>query len=136
MPESAQTVRSVAVRRPSQQRARATNNPRQMAVSGNTVLGRRMRDIADMFAVELGGWSALTDRQAMNVRRAAELRALVEQQRAAALQGAPVDLTALSQVEGKADKAERILRLPTDGRAEAPGQAFDGHLARLASEDA
>lgn len=79
---------------------------------GRTRGARRLRDLADSFAEALGGWPALRPLQADAVRRAAELMTLAEQTRASALETGTVDLTSLSQVEGKAERALRALGLP------------------------
>jgi hypothetical protein len=54
-------------------RSKLTNRPRKQVVSGNSAQGRRLLDMADAFAERLGGWSALSDMTAANVRKAAEL---------------------------------------------------------------
>jgi hypothetical protein len=41
---------------------------------------RRVRDLAESSAAQLGGWSALSDAQAASIRRAAELKALAEKE--------------------------------------------------------
>jgi hypothetical protein len=52
-------------------RSRVTNKPRRMAIDGRSQLGRRVRDLAETFAVQLGGWPVLSDLMAANVRRQA-----------------------------------------------------------------
>ena len=58
--------------RPANNRAKATNNPRIMAIDGRSQLGRRLHDLAESYAAQLGGWASLSDTMAANVRRAAE----------------------------------------------------------------
>jgi hypothetical protein len=82
-----------------------------MCISGRTALGRRIRDLADSYAVQLGGWSALSDMQAAAVRRAAELTAIAEQARVDALRNGCADPVSLARLEGCADRAVRRLRL-------------------------
>jgi hypothetical protein len=99
-----------------------------MAISGRTALGRRVRDLAESFAVMLGGWPALTDMQTAAIRRAAELSALAEQSRAIALRHGCADPVALSRLEGCADRAVRRLGLPQAPR-EPIGPSLDQYLA-------
>lgn len=87
-------------------------------VDGRTRGARRLRDLADSYADALGGWTKLMPLQAHAVRRAAELSTLAEQARASALETGTVDPVALSQLEGKAERAVRGLGLP-DGKTEA-----------------
>jgi hypothetical protein len=97
--------------RPANVRSRTTNRPRKMALDGRTALGRRVADLAESYAAALGGWPALTDMQAANVRRAAELAALAEQARADALRTGNSDPTALVKLDGAASRAVRALGL-------------------------
>jgi hypothetical protein len=104
---------AVARLRP-QSRSRITNRPNEVAVDGRSKLGRRVRDIADSLAGQLGGWNALPVGTAANVRRAAELLALAEQARADALAlghyiGA--DRSGLVQIENLAARAVKGLGL-------------------------
>jgi hypothetical protein len=100
---------AVASPRPANVRSRATNQPQRMAIDGRTELGRRVRDLAESFAQQLGGWPALSDMQVAAVRRAAELGALAEQSKRDALRGGHVDPLALSRLEGVAARAQRAL---------------------------
>ncbi len=93
-----------------------------MAISGRTALGRRVRDLAESFAAELGGWPALSDTAAANVRKAAELSALSEQCRAEALRSGSVDPLALVRLEGAANRAVRSLNL--DRKREPAGTSL------------
>jgi hypothetical protein len=110
------TERSVTVERPRNQRSRVSNRPQRMVVSARTAAGRRLRDLADAYAQVLGGWAGLSDVQAANVRKAAELTALAEQARADALRNGCNDPAALTRLEHLADKAVR--RLGVDKRRE------------------
>jgi hypothetical protein len=105
------------VTRPPTTRSRVTNRPGKMVLDGRTALGRRILDLANAFAARLGGWSALSDTAAADVRRAAELTGLAEQARADALRSGNVDPIALARIEGVADRATRRLKLPqAEGR--------------------
>ena len=100
-------------------RSRLTNRPRKMVISARTALGRRMKDLAEGYALRLGGWSALTVGQAAAVRQAAELACLAEQARADALRNGCVDPVGLARLEGVASRAERRLGLPKETRGTA-----------------
>jgi hypothetical protein len=108
--------RPATTRRSLTNRARATNQPTRMCISGRTSLGRRVRDLAESFAQRLGGWPALSDGQAAAVRQAAELACLAEQARAEALRNGCVDPVGLARLEGVAARAERRLGLPRETR--------------------
>ena len=82
-----------------------------MVIDGRSQLGRRLHDLATGFAVQLGGWSALSDTMAANVRKAAELTALAEQTRADALRNGNINPLALVRLEGAANRAVRALNL-------------------------
>jgi hypothetical protein len=128
------TESSAFAPRPANSRSRVTNRPQKMAIDGRTELGRRVRDLAESFAQQLGGWPVLTDMQAAGVRRAAELGALAEQSRRDALRGGSVDPIALSRIEGVADRAVRRLGLPSAaGKAAAPPD-LKAYLAALPKE--
>jgi hypothetical protein len=83
----------------------------QRPVDGRSSLGRRIRKLANDFASQLGGWPALNDTLAGNVRRAAELTALAEKARASALRNGDVDPIGLVRLEGAASRAVRALQL-------------------------
>jgi hypothetical protein len=87
-----------------------------MVISARTALGRRMKDLAEGYALRLGGWSALTVGQAAAVRQAAELACLAEQARADALRNGCIDPVGLARLEGVAARAERRLGLPKETR--------------------
>src|SRR5580704_11205301 len=106
-------------------RARASNKPSAPTVDGRSQIGRRVRDLAEDFASQLGGWRALSDTMAANVRKAAELTALAEQTRAEALRNGNVDPLALVRLEGAADRAVRRLGIK-------PGKTAR-HLSRIIS---
>jgi hypothetical protein len=93
-------------------RCRRTNGKLVAGLDGRSALGRRVRDLADDFAAQLGGWPTLTPLQATAVKRASELSALAEEVRADALRNASIDPLALSRLEGCADRARRALGLP------------------------
>jgi hypothetical protein len=104
-----------------------------MAIDGRTDLGRRVRDLAESFALQFGGWSALNDMQAAAVRRAAELGALAEKSRRdALLGGACNDPLALARLEGVAARALRALGL--DKRREPTGPTLHEYFAARAAE--
>jgi hypothetical protein len=96
---------------PANNRSKISNRPQRMAISGRTALGRRVRDLAESFAVQLGGWSVLTDMQIAAVRRAAE------HSRVAALRNGCADPLAFSRLEGCADRAVRRLGIAPPTKA-------------------
>lgn len=93
----------------------ATNNPRRMAISGRTVVGRRVRDLAENFADQLGGWAGMSGMLAANVRKAAELTALAEQARAQALRD-PLGLVRLEGAAAHAVPVEDIVKIENAAR--------------------
>ena len=97
--------------RPAHCRARISNKPHRMVIDGRSQLGRRLQDLAESFAAQLGGWARMSDLMSSNVRRAAELMALAEQTRAEALRDGNVDPLALVRLEGAATRAVRALGL-------------------------
>jgi hypothetical protein len=115
--------------RPAHCRSRISNKPRRAVIDGRSQLGRRLHDLAEDFASQLGGWEALSDTMAANVRKASELTALAEQMRAGALRDGNVDPLALVRLEGAADRAVRRLK---PGKAAEPSLA--DHLARRVAE--
>jgi hypothetical protein len=82
-----------------------------MVLDGRSELGRRIRDLANAFADQLGGWPGLSETMAANVRKAAELCGLAERARAEALRSGNVDPLALVRLDGAANRAVRALGL-------------------------
>lgn len=121
--------------RPSTARSQITNRPlRLQGLDGRSGSGRRRRDLIEAFADALGGATALSEVQMIDVRRAAELVAVAEEARAAALKqgGAAVDLHELVKLEGAADRAVRRLNIKAAGKPPAP--SLPEYLARKAAE--
>jgi hypothetical protein len=112
-------------------RAKLTNNPRRLPISGRTALGRRIHDLADGYAAALGGWASLSDMMAGNVRKAAELVALAETMRADALRDGNVDPLVLVRLDGAANRAVRALQLdvPRDPQPQTIEQFIAGFKA-------
>jgi hypothetical protein len=78
-------------------------------LDNRTVMARRVRALTEALTAELGGApDALT---VAAVRNAAELTALAEAARRAALRGKPADMVALVRLEGAASRAVRALQL-------------------------
>ena len=121
--------------RPANVRSRATNRPRKMVLDGRTALGRRVSDFAEAYAAGLGGWRALSDMQAANVRRAAELGALAEQARADALKTGNIDPATLVKLDGAASRALRSLAIPPGGTKPDAHVPLREKLAQLAAAD-
>jgi hypothetical protein len=106
-----------------------------MGVTLRSALGKRIRRLADTFAVGLGGWAALTDIQVAAVRRAAELAAIAETARARMLAGdQAVSLDDLVRVDAASDRALRRLGIkPGAPRSNEPDLAT--YLANLAAQE-
>jgi hypothetical protein len=101
---SAATSRPIDVRKPS----------RGGAVDGRSPVGRRRRELIDIYSAALGGAAALSEGQLIDIRKAAELTALAEQARARAMrEGASGagELTAMVRLEGMAARAVRSLNI-------------------------
>jgi hypothetical protein len=120
--------------RPKTCRSKTTNKPSKMVIDGRSPVGRRVRDIAEAFATQMGGWAALSDMQAAAVRRAAELHALAEQARADALKNGNADPEQLVRLENLARKAEHWLGIKPKGEPKPPN--LDEYLAQRAREAA
>jgi tagatose-1,6-bisphosphate aldolase non-catalytic subunit AgaZ/GatZ len=122
------------VQRPATARAAITNGSRRLpGLDGRTAGGRRRRDLIEAFVAALGGADACSDVTMVAVVRAAELTAVAEEARAAALKGDPtVDLGSLVRIEGAADRAVRALGLKAVVAAKAP--SLQEHLAKQAAE--
>jgi len=127
MLETNAQLRTMTGPRPANNRAKLTNKPQRMSINGRTAIGRRVRDLCEGFVAQLGGWSALSDTMIANVRKAAELSALAEQTRAAALRDGNVDALGLVRLEGAATRAVRALSL--DRKREPTGPTLDQYLA-------
>lgn len=85
-------------------------------IDGRTKRGRRVVQLIEYFANYFGGAERLTPVQRMNVTRAAELVALSEAARAAALRAPFFDVENLTRIESTADRALRRLGLPKEAR--------------------
>jgi hypothetical protein len=91
-------------------RARKRGPAAIVRLDGRTQVAHRTRELIASFVSSLGG--AVTPTQSVDVRRAAELLALAEARRAAALRDpATTDLDALIRLEGAADRAVRRLEI-------------------------
>lgn len=90
-------------------RSRTTNDPRHLQKEPNLrAQDRRRRDLVEAFVRALGP-DAVTDLVLVQVRKAAELVALAEGARAAALTGGLQDVVGLIRIENAAARAVRLL---------------------------
>jgi hypothetical protein len=99
--------------RPPKTKSRLSNG--RPSISARTATGRRIRDLAEAAAEQLGGWASLSALRQAQVRRFAELSALVEQRRHAALAGSPLaaaELVALENLVTKAGSALGVANAP------------------------
>jgi hypothetical protein len=111
-------------------RSRRSTKPAKMAIDGRSDLGRRVADLAHDYAQRAGGWSNLSDTEAANITRAAELTALAEKLRADTLKTGAIDPTsalAITRLDGVAARAVRALQLDRAEREQDTG----GGLAAL-----
>ena|ERR1700722_18394044 len=98
-------------------------------LDGRTAIAQRTRELVVAFTADLA--DAPTGAQLVDVRRAAELTALAEAQRAAALRDPnAVDLGSLVRLEGAADRAVRRLGIKL---AERPRATLRERLAQEAA---
>lgn len=107
-------------------------------IDARSSVGRRRRELIQIFTTALGGPSALTGGQQIDIRKAAELTALAEQARAKAMQegtGGAGDLSAMVRLESTAARAVRALNIkPVAGTSKTPSLAE--YAARKAAEKA
>jgi hypothetical protein len=100
-------------------------------LDGRTLVARRRRQLISVYTGALGGADALTEGQRIDVRKAAELVALAEQERARAMREGTKgggDLSTMIRLEGMAARAVKALNLPAPGSA-APVQSLQDYLA-------
>lgn len=105
-------------------------------VDGRSPVGRRRRELINVYSAALGGLAALTDGQRIDVRKAAELTALAEQARARAMREGFTDagdLSAMVRLESTAARAVRLLGIKP-GSAKPPSLA--DYLAAKAARKA
>jgi hypothetical protein len=81
-------------------------------IDHRTKQGRRVAQLIEHFTSYFGGADKLTPVQRMNIARAAELTALSEAARGAALRAPIFDIENLTRLESTADRAIRRLALP------------------------
>lgn len=92
-------------------------------VDGRSAVGRRRRQLVDVYVAALGGPTALTAGQWIDVRKAAELTALAEAARAKAMRegtGGAGALSAMVRLESTAARAVRALGLKSGTTTSAP----------------
>jgi hypothetical protein len=127
MLENASAIRPSSGGRPSRLRAAVTNHPMRLrGLDSRSRTGRRRVDLIALYTAALGGRDRITEGQLADIVRAAELVAVAEEARFAALTkgGGAVDLAALVKIEGTADRAVRRLGI----KVEKP-RGGDGGLA-------
>jgi hypothetical protein len=116
--------------RPPRLRAAVTNHPlRLRGLDSRSRTGRRRADLIALYTAALGGRDRITEGQLADIVRAAELVAVAEEARFAALTkgGGAVDLAALVRIEGTADRAVRRLGIKVE---KPPARARGLELAR------
>jgi hypothetical protein len=82
-------------------------------IDGRTVVARRRRELIEIYAKALGGASALSEGQFVDIRKAAELTSLAEQSRARAMRGImnAGEISAMIRLESTASRAVRALNI-------------------------
>lgn len=82
-------------------------------IDGRTVVARRRRELIEIYAKALGGASALSEGQFVDIRKAAELTSLAEQSRARAMRGImnAGEISAMICLESTASRAVRALNI-------------------------
>ena len=82
-------------------------------IDGRTLVARRRRELIEIYAKALGGASALSEGQLVDIRKAAELTSLAEQSRARAMRGImnAGEISAMIRLEGTASRAVRALNI-------------------------
>jgi hypothetical protein len=91
---------------------------------------RRRHELVAIYTAALGGDAKLTDGQRLDVEKAATLTALAEAARELALKDGPKSLGAMSvmiRLQGSAERALRLLRLPT--AKDRPQTSLSDYLA-------
>jgi hypothetical protein len=104
------TARSAATARPTAERKPSKGG----AIDHRTVVARRRQELIALYAAAMGGIDVLTDGQAVDVRRAAELTALAEAARAQTMRDGTADaakLSAMIRLEGAAERARKALNI-------------------------
>jgi hypothetical protein len=126
--ENASAVRHGSEGRPPRLRAAVTNRPlRRRGLDSRSRTGRRRADLITLYSAALGGQDRITEGQLADIVRAAELVAVAEEARFAALTkgGGAVDLVGLVRIEGAADRAVRRLGIKVEKpRGSAGGLAI------------
>jgi len=99
------------------QRSKLTSKPRKPVIAATSTYGKRLRDLMELYAETLGGWSKLSDIAAANVRTAAELTVLAEKARHEALRAENTfDPDLLIRLQNAASRAVRDLGIDERGR--------------------
>jgi hypothetical protein len=111
------------------QRSKITSKPRKPVLAATSTYGKRLRDLMELYAEALGGWSKLSDITAANVRKAAELTALAERARHEALRnGVGVDQwDQLIRLENLAARSVKALGLD-QRRREQTGPTLEEYV--------
>jgi hypothetical protein len=124
---SSATIRPIDDRKPS----------RGGAVDGRSPVGRRRRELIDVYTAALGGPAGLSEGQLIDIRRAAELVALAEAARAKAMRegtGDASELSAMVRLESTAARAVRLLNIAAGGVSKP--RSLADHIAARAAKAA
>lgn len=107
-------------------------------VDSRTPIGRRRRQLIETFTAALGGAGVVSEGQAIDIRKAAELTALAEQARARAMRegtGGAAQLSAMVRLESTAARAVKALGIKP-GSAQPKRRTLADHLANRSTRPA
>jgi len=100
-------------------------------IDGRTLVARRRNALMEIYTKALGGFSALSDGQRIDIRRAAELTALAEQARAHAMRERSTnagEMSAMVRLEGMAARAVKALNVSL-GAGAPKAKSLAEHIA-------
>jgi hypothetical protein len=117
-------------------RSRTTNQPHRLAgVDGRTSEGRRRRDLIATYVAATGGPDQASPALMNDITRAVDLVLIAERTRAKALRGGAIDLSALTRIEGAADRAVRRLGIKSVATGPKPPTLEEYLAARYPAAD-
>jgi hypothetical protein len=107
-------------------------------IDGRTVVARRRGELIEIYAEALGGVTALSEGQYIDIRKAAELTALAEQARARAMRervASAGEISAMVRLEGMAARAVKALNVGPGAGIPKP-KSLAEHIANRATKSA
>jgi hypothetical protein len=119
-------------------RSRVSNDPALLQPASLFAQARRRRDLLETFTAALGGPAAVSAVAMVHLKKAVELLALAELERAGALGGSPQTegkLTALVRLEGEARRTLRLVGLKVEAPSRTAARVAERREARWAEQD-